>query len=233
MRKTVFVMLAMALVPFGASAVDGVVLINQSTVMAQGGFPYTISVSGSYKLSGNLDVRNTQDPANTTAIWVTADNVTIDLNGFSIIGPTVCVGSPVTSCSPTSSPGKFGGYGVYGGNNSNITVFNGTVRGMGTVGISLAFGAYVEKVHVESNAFTGIQFVASATAIGNRVIGNGVNGINAVGGSLLSGNRSVENGGVGISVECPSVVVGNIAFHNNFNFRTLGPNNCQLAYIAP
>jgi hypothetical protein len=29
MRKTVFVMLAMALVPFGAFAVDGVTLINQ------------------------------------------------------------------------------------------------------------------------------------------------------------------------------------------------------------
>jgi len=80
MRKTVFVMLTMALVPFGAFAVDGVVLINQSTVMAAGNFPYPISVAGSYKLSGNLVV-----PGNSVnGIQITASNVTLDLNGFSI-----------------------------------------------------------------------------------------------------------------------------------------------------
>jgi hypothetical protein len=54
---------------------DGVVLINQSNV------PYKIKSSGSYKLSSNLF------PASkATAITVTTSNVTIDLNGFSIIG---------------------------------------------------------------------------------------------------------------------------------------------------
>ena len=47
MRKMVFVILAVALVPFCAVAVDGVVLINQSTVTAAGGFPYVISQPGS------------------------------------------------------------------------------------------------------------------------------------------------------------------------------------------
>ena len=42
-----------------AFAVDGQVLINQSTVMAAGGFPYIISNSGSYKLSGNLTMNTT------------------------------------------------------------------------------------------------------------------------------------------------------------------------------
>src|SRR5437588_2480577 len=84
-------------------AVDGVILIDQNRALAGNvtpgdapGFPVTISVAGSYRLSGNLTVPD----ANTTAIEVTADSVTIDLNGFSIIGPTVCTGSPVTSCSP-------------------------------------------------------------------------------------------------------------------------------------
>ena len=40
MRKTVFVILAMALVPFCALG-DGTVLINQSTVMAAGGDIFT------------------------------------------------------------------------------------------------------------------------------------------------------------------------------------------------
>src|SRR5437867_11366604 len=81
-------------------AVDGVVLIDQSRALAGNitpgdapGFPVTISRTGSYALSGNLTVPN----ANTTAIVVNADDVAIDLNGFSIIGPVVCKGSPVSS----------------------------------------------------------------------------------------------------------------------------------------
>src|SRR5947207_10653708 len=106
-------------------AVDGVVLINQSAALAGNvtpgdtpGFPVTISVSGSYRLSGNLTVPD----ANTTAIEIDADNVTIDLNGFSIIGPTVCSGVPVTSCSPTGS-----GVGITSFQ-SMISVYNGVIR---------------------------------------------------------------------------------------------------------
>ena len=153
MRKTVFVLLAiMALVPFHAFAVDGVVLINQSTVVRRGGFPYVISQAGSYRLSGNLTVPN----ADTTAIFMNNDNITLDLNGFSILGPTVCVGDPVTSCSPLGT-----GIGVDFGHRRNITVVNGTVRGMGASGIEGAdhgtSGGHVEKIHADSNAFYGIH----------------------------------------------------------------------------
>src|SRR6266404_299820 len=140
MRKTVFVILAMALVPFCAFGVDGMVLINQSTVMAAGGFPYRITQPGSYRLSGNLTVPD----VNATAIQVMADNVTIDLNGFSIIGPVVCTGFPVQTCSP--NPTFLRASGVDGGSYSNITVVNGTVRGMGFYGILLqGQGGSVEK----------------------------------------------------------------------------------------
>src|ERR1700726_478428 len=90
MSKTAFVLMAMALVPFGAFAVDGVVQINQSTLNAAGG-TYTISQPGSYKLSGNLQAKDT----NTTVIVVTADNVTLDLNGLTIGGTNVCTFSNV------------------------------------------------------------------------------------------------------------------------------------------
>jgi hypothetical protein len=58
MLKTGVVALICAALMFSAPAfaVDGVVLINQSTVMAAGGFPYKITQPGSYKLSGNLAV---------------------------------------------------------------------------------------------------------------------------------------------------------------------------------
>ncbi len=79
MKKHVLLVLAMIVTPFSAFAVDGTVLINQSTVTAMGGFPYTITQSGSYKLSGNLVV-----PSGLSGIVITVPNVTIDLNGFNI-----------------------------------------------------------------------------------------------------------------------------------------------------
>lgn len=73
---------ALALLPATAFAVDGVVLINQASVTGAGGFPFTISQPGSYKLSGNLVV-----PAGANGIIIVASNVTLDLAGFSITTP--------------------------------------------------------------------------------------------------------------------------------------------------
>jgi len=95
-----------------AFAIDGVVLIDQNHALAGNitpgdapGFPVTISQSGSYRLAGNLTVPD----LNTTAIQITADFVTLDLNGFSIIGPAVCTSNP-SKCPP---PGT--GIGVQAG----------------------------------------------------------------------------------------------------------------------
>src|SRR5690348_5191897 len=95
MRNTVLFLLTIAMSPFCAHAVDGVVLINQSTVMAAGGFPYIISQPGSYKLSGNLTMTTTPtgnyvgncggltSPCD-IAIGIGNSNVSLDLNGFTI-----------------------------------------------------------------------------------------------------------------------------------------------------
>jgi hypothetical protein len=89
MPKFVLLTLSSILLATSAFAVDGVVLINQSTVLASGGFPFQISQSGSYKLSGNLTV-----PAATNGIQISAAWVTLDLNGFSITTPDAPFGPP-------------------------------------------------------------------------------------------------------------------------------------------
>jgi hypothetical protein len=226
-------------------AVDGVALIDQTHALAGGvtpgdapGFPVTISLPGSYRLSGNLTVPD----ANTTAILITADNVTIDLNGFSIVGPTICMTDGRTaSCNSTGT-----GDGVDAGSRTNITVINGTVRGMGNIGInipgvgSFGFGdqgnkgAYVEKVHAVSNGGAGIV-VTSGMVIGNAAISNGGAGIFSSLGPVIgntanyngldgidvlfgaaSGNTATGNFGFGIFITCPSVVVGNWSFNDHF-----------------
>jgi hypothetical protein len=156
-------------------AVNGIVLIDQNRALAGNvtpgdapGFPVTISLPGSYRLSGNLTVPD----ANTTAISTTVNNVTIDLNGFSIIGPTVCLGSPVTSCGPIGF-----GVGVEGNSQLSITVINGSVRGMGSIGIDLVGdGGSVEKVHADSNGPYGI-LVTRGTVSGNTATSNAAAGI--------------------------------------------------------
>ena len=114
MMKQAFAFLAMTLSPACVYGVDGVVLINQATVNAAGGFPYRITQPGSYKLSGNL----TLPTVNTTGIDILSDNVTLDLNGFTIAGPLPCF-----ACLPGS------GDGVHTSVRNHITVRNGSIVG--------------------------------------------------------------------------------------------------------
>lgn len=116
-----------------ALAVDGTVLINQSTITNSltgcptgGHFPIIICQAGSYRLSSNLTVPD----GNTTAIQISADDVTLDLNGFSILGPVVCSGFPLT-CTPNHGSG-------IGMTSTNffVTISNGVVRGFGSSGSS-------------------------------------------------------------------------------------------------
>ena len=74
----------------GVEAADDVQLIDQDLALAGGvtpgdlpGFPVEISRPGSYRLSGNLRV----SVPGVHPIIIRADNVTIDLNGFTIQGP--------------------------------------------------------------------------------------------------------------------------------------------------
>jgi hypothetical protein len=231
-----------------AAAIDGEVLIDQAKVNAGGvtpdddpGFPATLGKPGRYKLSGNLRV-----PAGVNGIEVTANDATIDLNGFTI-------GSAV--------PGD-AGRGVYAVAGVNRTrVINGTITGFGNYGIlGLGTNFIVEDMRIVGNA-TAIQLgteglvrnstVANNTSIGircyrcliagNLVAGNGNAGIfdSDAGGGLVLGNVIVGNAGYGIVSPDPpypktgygnNVLVGN----NSGGLQGLGiaqlhPNVCDPA----
>jgi len=94
----------------------------------------SINLPGIYKLSSNLVVPN----ENTTAIQINVNNVTIDLNGFAILGPNVCATDGVNVAQPCTKPGA--GYAIDGGsavpfNVENTRVLNGTIDGMGYIGV--------------------------------------------------------------------------------------------------
>ena len=183
-----FVLVA-ALAPMTAFAVDGVVLINQASALAGNvtpgdtpGFPITISQSGSYKLSSNLTI---SDPFG-TVIFINADNVTMDLNGFSIIGPSVCNGhgnTPTTSCTISNTESV----GIDASEHTGIKVLNGYIRGMGFVGLVCLGDIHVEGINASLNA-SGIQ--ATGVIIHNIMNYNLIVGFN--GGGVVAGN--VANG---------------------------------------
>src|SRR5262245_47132382 len=143
-------------------AQNGVILIDQATVLAAGGFPFKIFASGSYQLSSNLTVPD----ANTTAIEVNEPdgaipNVFLDLNGFSIIGKSVQgTGVGVNSL------------------RARTTITNGTIIGMGSQGIffstapafSIDAPGRVSNVQLISNGREGVvgaDVVENSTARDN------------------------------------------------------------------
>lgn len=180
-------------------AVDGVIEINQARAVAGGvttgdtpGFPVTLSEAGSYRLTGNLTVPD----VNTSAVTVTAFNVTLDLNGFSITGPANCSGQPVGTftCDATGS-----GIGVEAF--AQVTVKNGRVHGMGSHGVEVSFSR-VENLTVTGNGGVGIAAGGSSVVVNNTVCQNRQGGISAFSNANLVTNNFVErNDGIGISVQ--------------------------------
>jgi hypothetical protein len=198
-------------------AQDGVVLINQAAAIAGNvtpgdgpGFPVTISRSGSYRLSSNLVVSS----AHGTGIEITAPNVNLDLNGFSIIGPGGCTAQPqgLPICLP---PGQ--GIGVRAGSDStvgpnSVKVLNGSVIGMRLHGIQLTgTNSLVEKVAADGNAGSGL--IVNGSVIESSASANGSDGIRAL---IVRNSVSVQNLVHGILLNFGGVAVDNVVSSNGF-----------------
>ncbi len=153
--KTIFIAAAVLVAPALLYAEDGQILINQSTVMAAGGFPYKITQSGSYKLSGNLVVSTHVD-----AIDIGANNVTLDLNGFTIsnVSTDACAGL---------LPCAFTAVGVNSTSNYGVTVRNGALSGFGTgVALQGAFNNMAEEIKA-LGVNTGLSLVGAVVRRNN------------------------------------------------------------------
>jgi hypothetical protein len=160
-----------------ARAADGALEINQACVATgcfpgdTAGFPVEITSPGSYKLTSNLVVPD----ANTIAVSIVPDSVSLDLGGFAIQGPTLCTGEPVTSCTPMGS-----GVGVSAGNRSRI--YNGTIQGMGGGGIGSGTDARMWDLTVVHNGSAGI-FLSRGGSVRNSTVNfNGERGIRGISG---------------------------------------------------
>jgi hypothetical protein len=190
MKNAFLLFLTMALLPACAFAVDGVVLINQSTVMAAGGFPYVIMQPNSYKLSGNLTM-NTTPAGNLSgkdvAIAIASSGVTLDLNGFSItvINTIPSIGHDFFAIAET---GSF----------KQITIKNGAIAlNYGTLsGGTLDYGVYLATSTY--NTVEGISVAGYPDGVGRAMV---------VGARSLVRHNHFFTGAPDIA--CPSVVIEN------------------------
>lgn len=173
----------------GSHAVDGVLEINQICAEQTGcftgdtaGFPVTIGNTApgkSVRLTGDLVV------SGASAIQVQSSNVTIDLNGFSISGNV------------SSGNGVFVSAGQMA-TLQGISVYNGTIRQMGGLGVDLPAFSRVENLQIINNGQDGVSVREGSRVNHNMVINNGGDGIHATEGTMISNNTVYNNSDDGI-----------------------------------
>jgi hypothetical protein len=215
-------------------AADGVLEIGQTCAVQTGchagdapGFPVTIDQPGSFVLTSDLRVAD----ANLDALQIQSDDVSIDLNGFTIVGPVDCTGlGSEVSCQPSGS-----GRGVDQEQGDRLAVREGRVRGFASDGIRTGSRSRVEGLVLEANGGSGLNLSTHSIARGVTVHRNALDGIkagaNAVvresaassnlddgidagAGASVVGNASYDNGGDGIEVSSGSLVRDNSAYQN-------------------
>lgn len=191
------VRLLVAALAFGlasvAGAADGRRELSQAG--AGGTFPIHIGASGSYVLTSNLDLSAIP---NESAISINAGvhDVSIDLNGFSIVGP--CTGTP---CAATS------GNGIAGLSSDRVSVKNGTVRGMAGNGVLLGAGARLSDLVLEAHGADGAQLGDAAVLTRIVARANGQDGLDVDEGSTVNDCVAIGNADDGIEVDGHGTVV--------------------------
>jgi hypothetical protein len=152
-----------------------VIEINQSRALAGNittgdgaGFPVTINASGSYRLTSDLTV-----PAGWDGIDVNANNVTIDLNGFNIVGAGGSLADGIELLAV-----------------QNVEIRGGTIRGFSRDGIFTNLSTSNVRlvgVRLLSNTVFGADLEGPGDLVDRcTVIGNGNTGVRVSDGSIVT-----------------------------------------------
>jgi hypothetical protein len=169
-------------------------------VLSQNDVPVTISKPGSYILGSNLRV---SDPT-VDAIRVAASDVTIDLNGFTIIGP------PLGPTSNGSAIENVGGQ-------SNVVVRNGSIRGFfesvaACIHLGGGHGNRVEDVRVHQCGGIAIYVDGVVTRC---AVTDSASGIGVGSGSVAADNTlfNIEGSGVHTVGTSGGITIARNTFH--------------------
>lgn len=183
------VLLFMVAIPLSAYGIDGQIKIAQPT-----SFPIVIDQPGSYVLTSNITVST----SNVNGIEIKTYDVTLDLNGFALIGPGKESGTS--------------GNGVHAKNKSNIAVTNGVVRDFAGDGVYLSgSNMEVKDIRTYNNGSRGIyalnSIITNCTAKYNDDYG-----IHANYSTIINCNANDNSNGIIASV---STITNCTIYHNS------------------
>lgn len=208
------------------------IAINATNTPGDADSIFRITQPGSYYLTGNIT-----GVSGRKGIEIVSDGVTIDLNGFALLGV----------------PGSLDGIQAATQVRS-VSIRNGTVRGWGGHGIDFflnnAVGGSIEHVHAFGNLGTGIRAGSSmvvdhCTSTGNTVAGftvaittvitNCTASSNGGSGFVLNGNNVATNcvaylnSGAGFNASSGSAISHSVARNNRGNGFDLG-TSCSIVH---
>jgi Right handed beta helix region len=253
-RWPLFFLISFALMASNVAwSADGLIEINQARALAGSlngdplldppGFPVHLSEGGSYILTSDLIVPTADTSAialYTAAGAAVADPVSLDLNGFSIVGPGTCTGEgSAISCSEST------GVGIDTVGVGTTIVRNGRISGFGTgvwlrtgdaggcilrdlvvagntnIGIVLS-GYYspciVSGSDVRKNGTYGLVQWPATIVRDSTIRGNGENGLQSQLSPLAAFRATIRgNGGRGINLNGRSLMV----VDSSIGFNTL------------
>ncbi|MEX2438096.1 MAG: right-handed parallel beta-helix repeat-containing protein [Candidatus Babeliales bacterium] len=143
-----------------------------TAIGSSGGF--TITQPGKYCLSRNVTVSS----SGVNGITITANNVDLDLNGFTISGPGGSGTGNIISVSGAS----------------NVRISNGTVRNAERSGIVLtsASGVYITNITAAANSFAGFELVGCfGCIIQNCIARDNTSSSNVFGITTMNGTSNI------------------------------------------
>ncbi|WP_395377230.1 beta strand repeat-containing protein [Marinicella sp. W31] len=180
----------------GLEASDIIAMAGSDMRTQISSIPFTISQPGSYVVTQNL----TNSVNNADGIIIDANNVTLDLGGYTISGGSI-----------NSDDGI-----VVLGDQDNIYIYNGHVDGWNGDGINAlnADNSIFEKLTVSNNDGDGLVADFNASISYVTALANGLDGIEGDDGTVIVFSTASENGDNGIQTSEGSVVAHSTAFDN-------------------
>jgi len=181
---------------------------SSATKIPISSLPYSITESGSYYLTTTIDA------GTDTGISIASNNVSIDLNGYTLLG------DGTTSNSAIYTTASF----------SNINVFNGIIDNWGSHGINLQNSSEINisNIIVTQSSSSGMLLGSNAKVAYCTANDNGADGIASSTNAIISNCITSENNADGIDVGNQSVIALCNSFQNGDNGLETS-SNCTVS----
>lgn len=191
--------------------------IDINTLAGDANSRHRITQPGSYYLSGNVT-----GASGLSGIEIGTSNVTIDLNGYSLVG----VAGSLDGISVSAFADQ-------------VHIKNGIIRNWAGAGVFLNGGlGTVEDLTVQNNGAYGIRITSGVNRVQNCLVNQNGGGVPGTGGirvdndSVVEGCIAAGNTGIGVQTGFGCVVANNVIASNNVQGVSAGNEGCLVGNVV-